>query len=140
MTDLTLDAGPAAVDNGRHLPSSPSTTGDPVHIVDRVRPSVGEPVAEVVPAAETEIYSADEGQPLVDDDQFLVVGPQQGQGGVVGVPDHADVGVAQALQTPLGVDALDAENSLHLLVQKDEDTDSGTGLSLKQMRIGLGLV
>ena len=97
-------------------------------------------MAEVVPAAETEIYSADEGQPLVDDDQFLVVGPQQGQGGVVGVPDHADVGVAQALQTPLGVDALDAENSLHLLVQKDEDTDSGTGLSLKQMRIGLGLV
>ena len=93
-------------------------------------------MAEVVPAAETEIYSADEGQPLVDDDQFLVVGPQQGQGGVVGMTDHADVGVAQALQTPLGMDALDAENSLHLLVQKDEDTDSGTGLSLKQMSIG----
>ena len=90
----------------------------------------------VVPATVAEIDAADESQRLIDDDQLLVVGPQEDAAGdVIRVPEHFDVGVPRC-QLPFRVEAVDAQTHLHFLVEQNENPNSFFLYTTKQMRAG----
>ena len=76
----------------------------------------------VVPSTKAKINPADKSCALVHHNTLLMVGPHNWQGCVVRVPDHPDQGVLQ--HPALGVHAVDAEHSCHLLVQQDADPDA----------------
>jgi hypothetical protein len=104
---------------------------------------VGERVLAHVPAAEAEVEAADEGDLVVDDEELLVVRPEEGRVGavqervVVRVAHDDDVAVAagavrtQALERLLGVRAVARQRVRDLLVDCDVDLDAELGLALE---------
>ena len=78
----------------------------------------------VVPAAVAKVDAAHKSNCLVDDDQLLVVSPQENAAGdVVRMPEHFDVGMPRC-QLSLRVEAVDAQAHLHFLVEQHENTNA----------------
>lgn len=97
---------------------------------------VGQRMLAIIPSAETQVKAADEGHLVVDDDEFLMMGPVEGHVAsilkdiVVGVTHDGDVTMARAslgaegVEGVFGVGAVAAEGLSDLLVDDDIDLDA----------------
>ena len=109
------------------------------------RVHVGAGVLAIVPPAEAEVEPADEGEGVVNDDEFLVMRPVESHVArilkhiMIRMAHHSDVAVprttlrTQGLQSMLRMCGIAADGLLHLFVHDDVDLDSGLRLPLQHL-------